>query len=238
MKRVVHRFAVLAGLSALVIGCAAPRPARLLDVAVDSEMDTSPVVASDERLRIRVLPYSALMERQVFGLNLHATKQMAVEISAERVAGRGKLVVRRHELPIVLDDGTMRPPVDPRKIYEEHRIDSTPALLIGSAAGGIIGGSLMASSANASDAERKAELFKLEWAQATLSDLEPVAGRFLFYDMTDIDPKRVVGLLVTYEDPDAAEDHQLRVTLELPQPTSDNRAAVPGREQRQRSWNP
>lgn len=212
----------------LIAGCTAQREPRYLG----SKDARVPVAEGrDAYLSVRFLPYDGVMEREAFDTNLSAARQLAAEVGFERLPQTDKLVllaIRRHEVRLVLDDGTERYPVDPLKIYERHRGNPTGATVAFGLMGYLV--------ATADDEARKAHLLDTAWSETTLSASAPRSDGLLFFDMNGIDAARVVALLVDYEDTVTSELRHLRIGVELPKSTSDSRATVPGRDQRKAMW--
>jgi hypothetical protein len=183
---------------ALALGCASRRPVGFLEME-DGQLfplgKTGPAVVSDQNVRCSVLPYSAEMEREVFGVDLHRGAQMAVEVKIETLdenETERTFVFARHDVQGVFVDGTTRYAVDPRKVYEQNRVDKTAAMFFFGMTGYFI--------AQREENARRARFAASASDEFRLDRDKPSASGFLFLDIEGIADRELTALLVEYEE--------------------------------------
>lgn len=161
----------------------------------------------DERLQVRVAPYSSAMEKDTFGFDLHEHQQLAIEIELRRrpTQDPASLRVRRYDIELTFADGGRRRPIDPLKVYEKARVNTA----VPTAGFGVLG----ALTAIGMDKKRDATLSTMGLTEVQLSPQASTHAGFLFFDLEGIHPDELRSLIITYEVGDAGETHTLSIDL-------------------------
>jgi hypothetical protein len=157
-------------------------------------------------LRASVAPYTAAQERDAFGVDLHENAVIAVALKLVRAdSATGTLIVRRHGIQARFADGATRYALDPRKVYERHRISPVPGAL----AFGILGGVLAVDE----DAKRNQVFSGSAFESVTLAaPAEEISG-FLFFDISGIARQELSSIEIEIENPSAGEVNTLRMRV-------------------------
>jgi len=196
------RLCVGVAVAVWVFGCAPLRPKGIL-----RQGGGDPFVVSDGRVALSVLPYSPEMEDEVLGIDLHRSDELAVEVAVENLmADAGRVFVfRRHYALAVFDDGTQRYPIDPMKVYEKNRVNLAAAQFWLGLSGYWI--------AEQTDERRRSGLAKAASNELRLTQDAPRATGFLYFDTEEVSGRRLVELIVDYEE--LGVDELWRTTADL-----------------------
>lgn len=188
--------------SVAAIGCGARAVPSVLSAA-----DNAAVIRhSDQGLDVLLAPYTGEQEQQAFGVNLQENGIMAVEMKFVRNAdGAGVLKVRRTGVRAQFSNGSKRDALDPRKVYERHRINAIPAAV----AFGLIGAAI----ANSEDSKRRDAFHESGFTSAQLDDHQPEASGFVFFDVTGIHDPALAAVDLEFEDSSTASLHATHIDV-------------------------
>ncbi|MGH7790653.1 MAG: hypothetical protein ACRERC_27580 [Candidatus Binatia bacterium] len=192
---------VAIGLLAGSLGACASAKGRL-----DGAPPPAAIRSSDGQMIFHVFPYTHAMERNVLGIHLFDNKQMAIGLKVERGDGApAEVLLRRQDIQLVFEDGTQRYPIDPLKVYEENRIDTSRA----AGAFGLVGFTI----ATARDNQRRANIDSVAIDEWRLSAAVPSANGLLFFDFNGIAKPRGRSLIIEYEDLTTSEVRRVEIAL-------------------------
>jgi hypothetical protein len=133
---------------------------------------------------------------------------MAVELKVETGVGGSApvaIVFRRQDVQLVFKDGTRRYPLDPLKVYEEHRVNTGAA----TAAFGLTGYLIAASR----DESRREVFSSAALDEVRLNDAVRSAHGFLFFDRSGIPQSQIGSLVIAYENVATAEVRTVEIAL-------------------------
>ncbi len=153
------------------------------------------VTRRDGQVVFHVLPYTGEMEKNAFGIDLHLSRQMAIELKIDyhpEGASPAVVVFRRQGVQLVFKDGTRRASLDPLQVYEVHQVDTTgPAIAFG-----LIGAAV----ASSQDSARKDLFTKSALYEIRLDNSVRSASGFLFFDWSGMVDLRGGTLVIEYTD--------------------------------------
>lgn len=225
----VPRAALLLGFAAFVIvagalgGCAPSRAKSHLDVDARTAQHAA-ITSSDGPVTFSVLPYTSAMDESAFGVDLQSQGQMAVELKVETGLGGSSpvaILFRRQDVQLVFKDGTRRYPLDPLKVYEEHRVDKTAAAtipaVVGAAAFGpagvVVAGIAGHLIAGDRDDSRREVFGSAALDEVRLDDVTRSSHGFLFFDRRGIPQSQISALRIEYENVVTAEVRAVEIPL-------------------------